>query len=1174
MIRSLGRVVCFGAVVLAVSLVSPFARAQDAPAVPGLDPALLTVAADDDERARLPLAEALQHLSMRATIPAPAPFPTPEPSAEDRDRAAAHYIRGRDAMAQERYYVAIVEFDRGLKLHPGSAALLRQQARVYGIMGNADRSSEFYERLRAVAPGDPEAHVMFANAQASRGDFTTAAVALAAITDAEGDPLAFDAGAEFVAAQILAFSLPTLGYHQAALNAAETVLNMPERLDGPSIFLARINAIARQREELLRVAGDSCMRLGQTDAALTHYSDAMSLPTADRAALLARLILASTRAGQPELAERAIAGAIANFPTPESVDPWLVAPIGYLRATNQPIDDLREALRARASQHAGAPQFIRLYAATLPREEAVATLRGFLNDHADLPERLVDDVRRDLLARLAEAGIETAVGEAVALVERDPALAGPIERSLFAAVGASAGMIDMLRAMDSFAARLLIVEQQLRLGDLGAAAREVDALREAHPERPAVLSLALSVAGRLGEPARLDQASLIAARHDSADLACDEAEARLQIDDVAGAIRAAERATRIAPEEVRPWFTLAQAHARHAPTVSRAAELLETAREQDPDDPRPYIGLLRLHDQRGPLPDAERLRDALRTLVNRAPHAPFVEGLRVQELIENNRFAEAIERMLRLIDRTPADNDALSTLIRTWLEQERGEDALAWIDARRAARPHDMTLFEQRVRVLLRLNRAEEVYHALSAQVDANADDYTTRRLLETVCYATERRDEAITLAEARLLSRPAGIRRDLDLVELYLVHERTEDAAKRLRPMVERFADSSEATIARIMRLVDGLPTIDPAYDDLRLRFVERYLARTASPDPRAFIMGMRSLLRLDGLGEKFDALAVATVSASVSGDGQGGAAAIRTIRDCVQGLLSAGEAEAAARLADIAFQSPQNWSREALGVLVQINLASHVAADQIDEAYSFLRILDESNRLALVMNTDGGGDRLGAAYYSLSVLCTIIGREEAAERLLISALERRPDDAMAMNNLGYRRIEEGVNTPENAAMIERALTLMPTNSNLLDTAGWLRYRQGRFAAENDSGPGAAELLELSLREAARAGESPSAEVWDHLGDTRWRLGSSEGAKEAWSRAERLLADPNEREQELQNFARYQMLGWGVLIESPEAIYDREFAPRLESVRRKLEALERGEAPPVAPTFAEAASN
>src|SRR5690606_13133846 len=112
--------------------------------------------------------------------------------------------------------------------------LLRQQARTYAIMGNTDRSAEFYERLRAVAPNDAESLIMLANAQAARGDFTTAAAAIARLSS-EDDALSFDPGAVYVSSQILAFSLPALGYHRAALEAATIVLDMPEQLSGPSI---------------------------------------------------------------------------------------------------------------------------------------------------------------------------------------------------------------------------------------------------------------------------------------------------------------------------------------------------------------------------------------------------------------------------------------------------------------------------------------------------------------------------------------------------------------------------------------------------------------------------------------------------------------------------------------------------------------------------------------------------------------------------------------------------------------------------------------------------------------------------------------------------------------------------------------------------------------------------
>jgi tetratricopeptide (TPR) repeat protein len=80
----------------------------------------------------------------------------------------------------------------------------------------------------------------------------------------------------------------------------------------------------------------------------------------------------------------------------------------------------------------------------------------------------------------------------------------------------------------------------------------------------------------------------------------------------------------------------------------------------------------------------------------------------------------------------------------------------------------------------------------------------------------------------------------------------------------------------------------------------------------------------------------------------------------------------------------------------------------------------------------------------------------------------------------------------------IELAIELEPEDPHILDTAGWLRYKQGRFEDDQD-GSGALSLIE----ESARRGEEPSGEVYDHLGDVLWRLGRHDEAAEAWRMAE-----------------------------------------------------------------------
>lgn len=103
---------------------------------------------------------------------------------------------------------------------------------------------------------------------------------------------------------------------------------------------------------------------------------------------------------------------------------------------------------------------------------------------------------------------------------------------------------------------------------------------------------------------------------------------------------------------------------------------------------------------------------------------------------------------------------------------------------------------------------------------------------------------------------------------------------------------------------------------------------------------------------------------------------------------------------------------------------------------------------------------------------------------------LKGTPDDAHALNALGYILADEGVRLEEAHELIRRALELQPDHPAILDSMGWVLFRQGRLEEAR------------SYLERAFAAE-PDAEIGAHLGEVLWELGDREAARRIWSEAE-----------------------------------------------------------------------
>ncbi|TRZ94929.1 tetratricopeptide repeat protein [bacterium] len=119
----------------------------------------------------------------------------------------------------------------------------------------------------------------------------------------------------------------------------------------------------------------------------------------------------------------------------------------------------------------------------------------------------------------------------------------------------------------------------------------------------------------------------------------------------------------------------------------------------------------------------------------------------------------------------------------------------------------------------------------------------------------------------------------------------------------------------------------------------------------------------------------------------------------------------------------------------------------------------------------------------------------KDAAVRQLRKALELKSDYADALNYLGYLYVEDNHNFDKAEAMIKKALEIEPDNGAYVDSLGWLYFKKGR--------------LKEAVKELSRAsGLMEDSVIYDHLGDTYFKLGDIDKAKLNWQKA--LKLDPN----------------------------------------------------------------
>ncbi|AIR89462.1 tetratricopeptide repeat protein [Pseudomonas cremoricolorata] len=125
----------------------------------------------------------------------------------------------------------------------------------------------------------------------------------------------------------------------------------------------------------------------------------------------------------------------------------------------------------------------------------------------------------------------------------------------------------------------------------------------------------------------------------------------------------------------------------------------------------------------------------------------------------------------------------------------------------------------------------------------------------------------------------------------------------------------------------------------------------------------------------------------------------------------------------------------------------------------------------------------------YSRAMLAEKRGDLSQMEKDLRAILDREPENAMALNALGYTLADRTTRFEEAKRLIEKALSLTPDDPAVLDSLGWVNYRQGNL-----------DEAEHHLRAAYERLSDP--EVAAHLGEVLWANGKRREARQIWSKA------------------------------------------------------------------------
>lgn len=125
----------------------------------------------------------------------------------------------------------------------------------------------------------------------------------------------------------------------------------------------------------------------------------------------------------------------------------------------------------------------------------------------------------------------------------------------------------------------------------------------------------------------------------------------------------------------------------------------------------------------------------------------------------------------------------------------------------------------------------------------------------------------------------------------------------------------------------------------------------------------------------------------------------------------------------------------------------------------------------------------------YETAMAAEKLNRLELMETHLRKLMQLKPNEPHAYNALGYSFADRNVRLPEAQQLLTRALELAPNDGYIMDSMGWVLFRQGKLEQARDY-----------LQRAYEA--RPHAEVGAHLGEVLWLNGQREQARQIWREA------------------------------------------------------------------------
>ncbi|WP_043307167.1 tetratricopeptide repeat protein [Pseudomonas sp. ML96] len=438
-----------------------------------------------------------------------------------------------------------------------------------------------------------------------------------------------------------------------------------------------------------------------------------------------------------------------------------------------------------------------------------------------------------------------------------------------------------------------------------------------------------------------------------------------------------------------------------------------------------------------------------------APDSVDAQRAAAVQLARAGRYDESMEYMEKVLQGQGDTHFDFLALSAAETDPDTRSGLLQSFDRLLQKYPENGQLLFGKALLLHQDGRAEEALELLEAH-DASQEEIPPLLLRARLLQGLNRGKEALPLLEKGIEKHPEDKRLRLAYARQLVELKRLDEAKSEFAGLVQRFPEDDDLRYSLALVCLEA-----QAWDEASV-YLEELVARNAHADAAHFNLGRIYEQR----GDQESAL----IEYALVGPGDDFLPA--QVRQTEILFEQDRAAEAGSRLARSRESQPD--------YAIQLYLIESEALanrQRHDEAWQVI---------SKALEQFPGDTNL---LYTRAMLAEKRDDLPGLEKDLRTIIEREPDNATALNALGYTLADRTTRYDEAKALIERAYQLNPDDAATLDSLGWVNYRLGNL-----------EDAERYLR--AALAKYPDHEVAAHLGEVLWAQGKQREARKVWAGA------------------------------------------------------------------------